>query len=398
MGGFESDTVPDYVNLRDQVFLPVMETLALTLIGLVPLVTMRVFAEERARGTDELLATTLLTPNQIVAGKLIADLRLRRARARDSRSCTRRPRSCAPDSGSGTCSRCTSASSASASRWPRSGSPARPSPRSQLVAAISAYAIAFVLYDFRWMAQFLPEPGGRRRRPALDAPALRRLRRRPRARRGPRLLRGLRRCRVRARRASRSTRRGCAERCASSRCSAASRSSSRPASYYATSSFGVFGWANLLAGDRPARRRRAGLRCAAHRGSARPIARRVLLPRDRMACWWRSRRAVALERLAMRADLRADLTADDPLHDLAPATRAAIDALPGPLVATLYVDAERQPRAQHAPAARDAGRRRRPRRGARAHPRRRAARMSIATGSRARTPSCSSIGRPLRSP
>ena len=55
MGGFETDTIPDYVNLWDAVFFPVMETLGLTLIGAVPLLTMRVFAEERARGTDELL-------------------------------------------------------------------------------------------------------------------------------------------------------------------------------------------------------------------------------------------------------------------------------------------------------------------------------------------------------
>jgi ABC-2 type transport system permease protein len=74
MGGFESDTIPDYVNLRDQVFFPVMETLGLTLIGLVPLVTMRVFAEERARGTDELLLTTALTPGQIVLAKFAATL------------------------------------------------------------------------------------------------------------------------------------------------------------------------------------------------------------------------------------------------------------------------------------------------------------------------------------
>jgi ABC-2 type transport system permease protein len=72
MGGFETDTIPDYINIREQVFLPVMEQLALMLIGLVPLVTMRVFAEERARGTNELLMTTLLSPNQIVAGKFIA--------------------------------------------------------------------------------------------------------------------------------------------------------------------------------------------------------------------------------------------------------------------------------------------------------------------------------------
>ncbi len=69
MGGFASDSVPDYVNLWDSVFFPVMETLGLTLIGTVPLITMRVFAEERARGTDELLLTTRLTGGQIVLAK-----------------------------------------------------------------------------------------------------------------------------------------------------------------------------------------------------------------------------------------------------------------------------------------------------------------------------------------
>jgi len=72
MGGFETDTVPDYVNLRDTVFFPVMETLGITLIGLVPLVTMRVFAEERAHGTDELLLTTALGPGRIVLAKFAA--------------------------------------------------------------------------------------------------------------------------------------------------------------------------------------------------------------------------------------------------------------------------------------------------------------------------------------
>lgn len=107
--------------------------------------------------------------------------------------------------------------------------------------------------------------------------------------------------------------------------------------FYATSSFGVFGWANALAG--------IGLLGAAVLGWMRrgpglgsPIARRVLLPR---IAWVLVAfvAAVALERLAVRADLRADLTADA-RFTIAPATRAAIDALPGPLVATLYVDAE----------------------------------------------------------
>jgi ABC-2 type transport system permease protein len=69
MGGFESGTVPMHVNLRDTVFNPVMDQLSLLLIIPIPLVTMRVFAEERARGTEELLLTSGLRPTQIVLAK-----------------------------------------------------------------------------------------------------------------------------------------------------------------------------------------------------------------------------------------------------------------------------------------------------------------------------------------
>jgi ABC-2 type transport system permease protein len=156
MGGFSSGTIPTYINLRDQVFLPVMETIALTLIGLIPLVTMRVFAEERARGTDELLATTRLTPGEIVAGKFLATygfvallmaLSFVYPAASILRAGLGLPHLLAVYAGlfglgvalasiGLVCSAFTS---------------------SQLLAAISAYAIAFVLYDFRWTTQFLPE-------------------------------------------------------------------------------------------------------------------------------------------------------------------------------------------------------------------------------------------------
>ncbi len=160
MGGFETDTVPVYVNLRDQVFLPVMETLALTLIGLVPLVTMRVFAEERARGTDELLATTLLTPNQIVLGKFLATwlfvvLMLGLSFVYPATSVVRAglglPHLLAVYLGLFGLGIALASVGLACSAFTAN----------QLLAAISAYAVAFVFYDFRWTASFAPEPVAR---------------------------------------------------------------------------------------------------------------------------------------------------------------------------------------------------------------------------------------------
>jgi ABC-2 type transport system permease protein len=71
MGGFESDSIPDYINLRDTVFFPVMEQLGLLLLLPIPLVTMRVFARERDTGTDELLLTSGVSPTQIVVAKFV---------------------------------------------------------------------------------------------------------------------------------------------------------------------------------------------------------------------------------------------------------------------------------------------------------------------------------------
>ncbi len=69
MGGFETDTIPTHVNLIDTVFNPVMEQLGVLLIIPIPLVTMRVFAEERDRGTDEFLLTSGLSQGQIIGAK-----------------------------------------------------------------------------------------------------------------------------------------------------------------------------------------------------------------------------------------------------------------------------------------------------------------------------------------
>ena len=69
MGGFETDTIPDYINLRDTVFLPVMEQLGVLMLLPVPLVTMGVFAKERAAGTDEFVLTSGVSPLQLVTAK-----------------------------------------------------------------------------------------------------------------------------------------------------------------------------------------------------------------------------------------------------------------------------------------------------------------------------------------
>jgi ABC-2 type transport system permease protein len=167
MGGFETDTIPDYVNLWDSVFFPVMETLGLTLLGAVPLLTMRVFAEERARGTDELLVATHLTPGQIVLAKFVVTFAFVALMMTVSFVY---PAVAIERGGLGAqhlaavylgltlhglglasiglaCSAFTS---------------------SQLVAAVSGWAVAFVFWDFGWIQPFVGESVAR----ALDAVSL----------------------------------------------------------------------------------------------------------------------------------------------------------------------------------------------------------------------------------
>jgi hypothetical protein len=109
------------------------------------------------------------------------------------------------------------------------------------------------------------------------------------------------------------------------------------ASYYTSSRFGVFAWANALAGGLAlALALFAWLRRAPGLGS--PLARRVLLPR---LVWVVAAlaAAVALERAASAWGPRFDLTADR-RYTLAPATREALAALGAPITATLFVDRE----------------------------------------------------------
>jgi ABC-2 type transport system permease protein len=156
MGGFESDMIPDYVNLWDTVFFPVMETLGITLIGAVPLVTMRVFAEERARGTDELLLSTGLTPTQIVGGKFLVTfgfvvLMMAVSFVYPALAIER------GGLGAQHLGAVFVGLSLHGVALASIGLACSAFTTSQLVAAVSAWAAAFLLWDFGWMQSFVSE-------------------------------------------------------------------------------------------------------------------------------------------------------------------------------------------------------------------------------------------------
>jgi gliding motility-associated transport system permease protein len=68
-GGFDQGTVPSQINVLNEVFVPSAEDFGLFLLVVLPLVTMRVFSEERANGTDELLLTSGLRPFEVALAK-----------------------------------------------------------------------------------------------------------------------------------------------------------------------------------------------------------------------------------------------------------------------------------------------------------------------------------------
>lgn len=156
MGGFETDTIPDYVNLRDQVFFPVMENLGFVLILLVPMITMRSFAEERSRGTDELLVTTLLTPGQIVLAKFVVTLAFVALMMVTSFVY---PALAIREGGLGLEHLLAVFLGLLflASGLAALGLACSAFSRNQLVAAVAALALGFVLWDFSWASGFLTE-------------------------------------------------------------------------------------------------------------------------------------------------------------------------------------------------------------------------------------------------
>jgi len=77
MGMYEMLRRPDIasqLNLNDLVMLPLMYNMTIVLLLMIPLVTMRLFSEEKKLKTDELLLTSPISINSIVLGKYLASL------------------------------------------------------------------------------------------------------------------------------------------------------------------------------------------------------------------------------------------------------------------------------------------------------------------------------------
>jgi len=62
------------LNINQMVYSPLFHNMSIILLLMVPLLTMRLFSEEKRRQTDELLFTSPISVNQIILGKYFASL------------------------------------------------------------------------------------------------------------------------------------------------------------------------------------------------------------------------------------------------------------------------------------------------------------------------------------
>ncbi len=168
IGGVHAGEIPETVNLWDSVFAPVTEVLGIALLGAVPLVTMRVFSEERARGTDELLLATHLTPLRIVIAKYAVTLAFVVAMLAVSFIY---PATAISRTGAGGqhLAAVFLGLALHASAVGAIGLACSAFTTTQLVASISAWVIAFACWDFTWMHPLASEHMAA----VLDALALR---------------------------------------------------------------------------------------------------------------------------------------------------------------------------------------------------------------------------------
>jgi ABC-2 type transport system permease protein len=69
--GIQNAEAVQALNLNEYVLAPLLQNMTIILVIMIPLITMRAFAEEKRAGTYELLLTSPLTVAEIVLGKLL---------------------------------------------------------------------------------------------------------------------------------------------------------------------------------------------------------------------------------------------------------------------------------------------------------------------------------------
>lgn len=62
------------ININQMVYVPLFHNISIVLLLMLPLLTMRLFSEEKKTGSEELLFTSPVTVNQIIFGKYLAAL------------------------------------------------------------------------------------------------------------------------------------------------------------------------------------------------------------------------------------------------------------------------------------------------------------------------------------
>jgi ABC-2 type transport system permease protein len=70
-GAMQNPQAMEQLNLNDFVIAPLLHNLSVVLVILIPVITMRAFAEEKRAGTYELLMTAPLSVTEIVIGKFL---------------------------------------------------------------------------------------------------------------------------------------------------------------------------------------------------------------------------------------------------------------------------------------------------------------------------------------
>ncbi len=71
-GMYQQPGMMEQVNVNDMILTPLFHNINVILLLIVPLITMRLYSEEKRAGTDELLLTSPVSVGQIVTGKLLA--------------------------------------------------------------------------------------------------------------------------------------------------------------------------------------------------------------------------------------------------------------------------------------------------------------------------------------